>query len=64
MFKTKDRKEWRLGFREKLEREREIWDELVSIPKTPINGGVYRLDRNEETKPTLVSEVDRVARNN
>ena len=48
---------WTLGFR-----ERDRWYMLVSIPKTPVNGGVYSYDRNAKKKPTVVSEVTGMAR--
>ena len=30
---------------------------------TPVDGGIYYRDRNEETKPMVVSEVDKMAKN-
>ena len=30
---------------------------MVSIPETPIDGGINHSDRNEETKLTVVSEA-------
>ena len=41
----------------------EVWFKLVLIPDTPIGGGIYRHDRNEETRLIVVSEVDEVAKN-
>ena len=37
---------------------------MVSIPETLVDEGIYHRDQNEETKPTVVSEVDGVAGNN
>ena len=34
---------------------------MVVKPETPIDGGIYRCDQNEETKSTMVPEVDGVA---
>ena len=45
-------------FREMLERKREKWYMVILISETPIGGGVYRCDRNTETKPTVALEVD------
>ena len=39
-------------FREKLEREIELWYVLVLISETSLDGRVYYRDQNEETKPT------------
>ena len=34
---------------------------VILIPDTPTDGGIYRYDQNEETRPTMVSEVGKVA---
>ena len=35
---------------------------VVFVPRTLIDGGIYRRDWNEERRPTMVSKCDEAAR--
>ena len=56
-----ENRNWKCSFREKLERECEVWLKLVLIPDTPTGKVIYCHNWNEEKKPTVVSEVNEVA---